>query len=139
LQSHEATPEELAKLRTLAEHRLLAAQSTALFTDLRFMAAYDAARSLAKMVLAVAGWRVTGYGQHFTTFHALPAVMGESYRALSAYSNDCREKRNVAEYDEADTIAQSEVDELIEAATEFRSQVESWITAIRPDLSADVS
>jgi uncharacterized protein (UPF0332 family) len=65
--------------------------------------------------------------------------MGESYRALSAYSNDCREKRNVAEYDEADTIAQSEVDELIEAATEFRSQVESWITAIRPDLSADVS
>ena len=71
LQPHETTPEEIAKLRALVGQRLMDARSTTISTDLRFMAAYDAARSLAKTVLAAGGWRVTGYGQHFATFHAL--------------------------------------------------------------------
>lgn len=135
LQPHETTPEEITKLRTLAQRRLADARSTTISDDLRFLAAYDAARSLAKMVLAAAGWRVTGYGQHYATFQALPEIMGEGYRDLSWYFDDCREKRNVAEYEEADTILPAEVEELIAAAEEFQPQVESWIAAIRPDLS----
>ena len=62
--------------------------------------------------------------------------MGERYGEISAYFDACREKRNVAEYDEAGRIMQSEVEELIEAAEEFRSQVESWIAQTHPDLAA---
>ena len=135
LQPHETTPEEMAKLRALVERRLSDAQMTTDSADWRFMAAYNAARTLAKMVLAVAGWRVTGYGQHFTTFHAVPSLMGERFSDLSGYFDDCREKRNVAEYDEADTIMPSEAEELIGMVIRFRPQVESWIADTCPDLA----
>ena len=62
--------------------------------------------------------------------------MGEEYRSVSDYLDDCREKRNVAEYEEADTILPAEVEELIAAVEEFQPQVEAWIAATRPDLAA---
>lgn len=104
LQPHETTPEEIGKLRKLVQRRLVDARSHTISDDLRFLAAYDAARTLAKMVLAAAGWRPSGVAQHFSTFHALPVILGEEHRELSAYFDDCRLKRNVAEYDEPDTI-----------------------------------
>ena len=64
---------------------------------------------------------------HQTTFEALELAMGSSISALAVYFDTCRRKRNQVDYDLAHAVTETETEELIQKAGEFRGVVESWI------------
>ena len=134
LRRHRTSREEMRELLRLADQALADARVTAVSLDRRFLAAYDAARSLATMVLACAGYRATGSGQHAAVFEGLPLIMGEELAELASYLDACRLKRNVAEYRRAGSIMDRDVAELIEAADSMRENVLAWIREEHPEL-----
>ena len=108
----------------------------ALSADRRFATAYHAVLQLAKMVIACAGYRVAGSGHHLTTLEALEITMGSSISPLVAYFDNCRRKRNQVDYDYANAATETEAEELLQKAKEFRDLVEAWIRKHHPRYSA---
>ncbi len=124
---HLTSAKEMGDLRRLVGRDLRDARLKGLSADRRFATAYNAVLQLAKMVIAYAGYRVAGAGHHYATFEALELAMGPSVSDLIAYFHACRLKRHHVDYDYADVISDSEADELLNNAEDFRKRVESWI------------
>jgi hypothetical protein len=107
-----------------------------LFPDNRFSLTYNAARTLAVMAVAAAGYRVKSFGGgHVNTFRALKAALGSDIHALADYLDACREKRNELSYESANVITETEAAELISRTVELRSRVETWIAQNHPHLA----
>lgn len=104
----------------------------ALLPDRRFATAYNAVLHVTKMVLACAGYRVTGIGHHQTTFEALELAMGSSVSGYAAYFDVCRRKRNTVDYDMANVASQTEAEELLKEAKDFLQFAETWIEQHHP-------
>jgi hypothetical protein len=66
-----ATKAELDKLRSIVARSLNDIAATGLSTDMRFILAYDAARTLSLMIVRAAGYRPKAVGGHYNTFVAL--------------------------------------------------------------------
>ena len=128
IKRHKTSRQELADLRNVVERDLRDAGVEVLSVDRRFATAYNAVLQLAKMAVACAGYRVAGLGHHQTTFEALELAMGRSVSDLAAYFDTCRRKRNQVDYDLAHAVTETEMEELIENAKEFRRLVEQWIS-----------
>ena len=62
-----------------------------------------------------------------TTFEALEIAMGPSVTTLATYFDTCRRKRNQVDYDLVHAVTETETEELIQKAEEFRGLVEAWI------------
>jgi len=118
-------------LRELIERDLKDAGLKGLSADRRFATAYNAALQLCKMAIACAGYRLTvGVGHHQKTFESVKsAITTTDAETLADYFEICRRKRNVIDYDAADTISETEADELLKKAREFQILVEDWIVA----------
>ena len=96
--------------------------------DRRFATAYNAALQLATMAIACAGCRVsTKQGHHENTFLALELAMGNSVTKFAQYLNVCRKKRNLVDYNLANVVTETELQELLKKAAEFQALVENWI------------
>lgn len=104
----------------------------ALSADRRFATAYNAVLQLGKMVVACAAYRVVGPGHHLTTFEAVEIAMGSSVSALVTYFDTCRRKRNQVDYDRVNAATETEAQELLNKAEEFRGLVEKWIRKHHP-------
>ena len=104
----------------------------ALSADRRFATAYKAVLQMGKMVLACAGYRVVGPGRHLTTFEAVEIAMGTSVSELATYFDTCRRKRNQVDYDRANAATETEAEDLLSKAEEFRDLVEKWIHKHHP-------
>lgn len=126
IKPHRTSRQELDDLRDVVERDLRDAAVTALSDDRRFATAYNAVVQLATMVVACAGYRVAGVGHHHTTLEALELAMGSSVSSLTAYFDTCRRKRNQVDYDRTNAATETEAEELIRKAEEFRDQVEAW-------------
>ncbi|MEX2310722.1 MAG: hypothetical protein WD738_24355 [Pirellulales bacterium] len=108
-----------------------------LSSDRRFAVAYNAVQQLAKMVLACEGYRVSSSkgGHHATTFEAVALFLGPAHQALIDYFDTCRQKRNQVNYDHAGIISDSEAQEIVKSADEFRLLVDAWIQQNHPHLN----
>jgi microsomal dipeptidase-like Zn-dependent dipeptidase len=84
------------------------------------------------MVIACAGFRVSGIGHHQTSFEAIELAMGSQVATHSALFETCRRKRNIVDYDMSGIATRSEVDELIKEATAFVELAERWIEQNHP-------
>jgi uncharacterized protein (UPF0332 family) len=62
--------------------------------------------------------------------------MGSSISPLVAYFDNCRRKRNQVDYDYANAATETEAEELLQKAKEFRDLVEAWIRKHHPRYSA---
>jgi hypothetical protein len=120
----------------LVERDLADAQVSGLSTDRRFVTAYNAALQLATIVLRASGYRASGPGHHWTTIQVLPEIMGESERPRADYLDSCRRKRNIADYDIAGRVSESEVEEIIDEILRFRDDVVRWLRKNDPGLPA---
>ena len=130
---------ELSELRALVERDLQDARLVGLSADRRFAIAYNAVLTLARMVLACAGYRTAGLGHHQTAFEALELAMGNEIAADGAYFDMCRRKRNTVEYDSRNAATKTEAQELQDRASAFRAVVERWIGVHHPALVAPPS
>jgi uncharacterized protein (UPF0332 family) len=135
VQRHTPSRHELDGLRAIVDRDLSDAQVPGLSTDRKFATAYNAVLQLAKMAIACAGYRVVGHGHHLTTFEAVELAMGRSVVRLATYFETCRRKRNMLDYDMANVATDTEVDELLEKAEEFRQLVEQWIVQQYPQFA----
>ncbi|NLO73402.1 MAG: hypothetical protein GX100_04730 [candidate division WS1 bacterium] len=134
LKQHQTSRNEISRLLALADRSRRDAASTDISTDLRFTAAYNAALALATLVLHAAGYRTAGVGHHRLTFECLPLVLGAHYRELGQYLNRCRGRRNVAEYQQAGQTTSAQVEELLEATAQFRTEALEWLARHHAEL-----
>ena len=134
VKTHTTSRREIESLRELIERDLKDAGLKGLSADRRFATAYNAALQLCKMAIACAGYRLTvGVGHHQKTFETVKTAVTKTDAAnLADYFEICRRKRNVIDYDAADTISETEADELVRKAGEFQVLVEDWITVNHP-------
>jgi len=134
LRPHKTSAGEVADLFRIVERDLTDAALPQLSTDRRFATAYNAALQLATIALHAAGYRAVGRGHHWTTFRALPEIMGSRFRARADFFDACRIKRNVTDYDRAGEISESEVKEILAATRAFRDEVVAWLKENHPDI-----
>jgi len=125
----------LQGLRELIARDLTDAALVALSADRRFATAYNAVLQLTKMTIACAGYRVVGAGHHQTTFEALEIALGASIAPTVNYFDACRRKRNLVDYDLANVATDTEAEELLRTAEQFRQTVEAWIAQHHPHLT----
>jgi hypothetical protein len=110
------------------------AHVSGLSPDRRFVTAYNAALQLATIVLRASGYRTSGATHHWTTIQLLPEIMGESELARADYLDACRRKRNIADYDAAGMVSDSEAQEILDEVKGFRDDVARWLRTNYPGL-----
>lgn len=125
---------EVAGLWTVVERNLDEARGPLKYADTRFWLAYQAVLAAATIVIRAQGARVRRERQHERTFAALRqlAIPGVSDRAR--YYDDCRRKRNVAEYDVAGGVSDTEATEFLREAERMAGAVRDWLGRERPEL-----
>ena len=117
------------------ERDLKDAAIAGLSEDRRFATAYNAVLQLATTAIACAGYRVTArQGHHENTFAALELALGKPVAKFARYFNTCRKKRNTVDYNLAHVVTETELDELLKKAVEFKKLIEEWITENHPKL-----
>ena len=134
LESRKPSRREIADLLKVVDRDLRDAAVKGLSPDRKFSTAYEAALSLALVVLRAAGYRPKGAAHHRTAIAALPHVLGESALSRADYLETCRRKRNKATYDRAGEITAAQAGELIADAGLFRMEVLEWLTKNHPSL-----
>jgi len=84
------------------------------------------------MEIACEGYRVASGGHHQVTFEALVFAVGPKAAKHASYFELCRRKRNTLDYDLANVVTETEVEELLAQVCEFHDLIESWIAAAYP-------
>lgn len=125
--SHKTSREEIKALFRVIERDFADAEIQQLSADRRFATAYSAALQLATVALYASGYRTTGKGHHWATFHVLPDIAGDAFRGQADYFDSCRRKRNLLDYDRAGEISASEAEEIIAEARVFREEILGWL------------
>jgi uncharacterized protein (UPF0332 family) len=134
IRRHRTNPQEIASLFRVMERDLADAAITALSADRRFATAYNAALQAATAVMYSEGYRAHGIGHHSTTFRFLKEVMDPEMSALADYFDDCRRKRNRADYVGAGYISVTEAEDLLMEARKFAAQAQAWIQTHHSEL-----
>lgn len=134
LRRHRTSTAEVSDLLRVADRDLADAAIPQLSADRRFATAYGAALALATIVLHASGYRAAGAGHHWTTLQALPELMGSQAQERADYLDQCRTRRNLADYDRAGVISDTEADELLTETQTFRTDVLAWLQANHPPL-----
>jgi hypothetical protein len=125
---------ELDNLRSIVSRSLVNVAVAGLAADIRFILAYDAARTLSLMIVRAEGYRPRAVGGHYNTFIALEAA-DPAFATLSAYFNNCRMLRNQSEYDFAGGVADADADQLLKEVQQFAMDAERWIATRYPNLT----
>jgi hypothetical protein len=126
---------ELDNLRSILARCLSDCTVVGLSDEQRFIIAYDAARTLALMVVRAEGYRPKKFGGHYNTFAGLEAADTAAFKTTADYLQICRMKRNDCEYAMAGSVTSTDADELVKAVTQFAVDAEAWISSHHPTLS----
>ena len=127
------TKGELDNLRSIVSRSLANVSIAGLTSDIRFILAYDAARTLSLMIVRSEGYRPRSVGGHYNTFLGLHAA-DPAFATLSAYFNNCRMLRNQCEYDFAGGVSDTDADQLSQEVRKFSADAEAWIAKRHPHL-----
>jgi uncharacterized protein (UPF0332 family) len=133
---HQTSKQEIDNLRDLITRDLADAAITSLSADRRFATAYNAALQTATIAIACAGYRVSARsGHHKISFEAGAVAIGTAAAALTEYFETCRRKRNVIDYMTSSVATDTEAEEIVKKANEFRSVVEQWVRLQHPSIA----
>ena len=125
---HTASKDELADLIRIADRDLRLAEKLNDDNDWQFAIAYNAVLQLATILIRASGYRVnTKTSHHWVTLTVFPEFLGETFRKTSDYFNECRVKRNSAEYKISGDISLKDALHLIHEAKIFKKKVLSWL------------
>ena len=134
VRKHETSREEITNLFKIVERDIRDAGMRSISDDARFVIAYNAALKLCTILLHASGYRSSAVGAHYYTIESLPLILGPEARGDADYLDQCRERRNHAEYDYTEVVVESDVDELIKFVTELKIHSIKWLKENRPDL-----
>ena len=127
LRPHRTSAKEIAELLQMVDRDLADTAFPQISADRRYATTYNAALALATIMLRASGYRSTGVGHHWTTIQSLPEIAGPQAQARADYLDNCRTRRNLADYSRAGVIAGTEAEELLAEAEAFRRDVLEWL------------
>ncbi len=133
LRPHQTNRQQVTGLLAIVVRDLADAQSS-VSADWQFGIAYNAALKLCTILLYASGYRPEKNLAHYRTLQALPLILGTDRNDDADYLDACRAKRNIAEYDVAGTVSQSEADELRTFTESLRNDVLGWLKSSHPNL-----
>ena len=121
LQKIAATEKSLKDLLKLIARDLKDCQIKELSADRRFATAYGAALNLANYVIRKQGCRVSSkVGHHRVTFEVATEILGAKSFTFNDFFDLCRRKRNKVDYDLADIVTETEVEELVDVVKQYQ-------------------
>jgi hypothetical protein len=116
------------------ERSLADAKVEAVSTDLRFIAAFNAALCIATMALRATGHRtVTQAGHHVKTIESLELTLEPKAKIIQKFKT-FNTKRNKSFYDVAGAVSDQELEAMVSLANELKDGAIAWLREIHPEL-----
>ena len=134
LKEHKTSRQEIADLFAVADRDLKACQTPNLVPDWQFNIAYNAALQLASAALAAAGYDAERGNHHYRIIQSLELTLGLDLTVIRKF-DVFRKKRNITYYERADTISDTEAEEMRQLAENLRSDVEAWVRKNHPQFA----
>ena len=119
------------------ERSLADSKVEAVSTDLRFIAAFNAALCAATTALRASGHRtITQAGHHVKTIESLELTVKASSKVIQRFKT-FNNKRNKSVYDVAGAVSDQELEAMAKLATELRDNTVAWMQEFHPELLKD--
>jgi hypothetical protein len=116
------------------ERSLADSKVEAVSTDLRFIAAFNAALSVATTALRASGHRtVPQAGHHVKTIESLELTIEANPKLVQRFKT-FNNKRNKSVYDVAGAVSDQELEAVVKLATELRDSTLAWLRRVHPNL-----
>jgi len=134
LRPEPTSPGEIRNLLGIVERSLADSRVEAVSTDLRFIAAFNAALSVATTALRASGHRtVTQTGHHVKTIESLELTVKVNPKLIQRFKT-FNNKRNKSVYDVAGAVSDQELDAMVRLAIELKDDTLAWLKAFHPEL-----
>ncbi len=134
LRREATSPSEIKDLLGIVDRSLADSRVEAVSSDLRFIAAFGAALTLATTALRASGHRAaTQAGHHVKTIESLELtvkVNPQLIQRLKTFNN----KRNKSSYDVAGAVSDQELEAMVKLATELKENATAWLQKAHPEL-----
>ena len=134
LRREATSPSEIKDLLGIVERSLADSKVEAVSTDLRFIAAFNAALCLATTALRASGHRTaTQTGHHVKTIESLDLTIKATPKVIQRFKT-FNNKRNKSVYDVAGAVSEQELEAVLELATELKDRTIMWLQKFHPEL-----
>ena len=118
----------------IVERGLAYSKVEAISTDLRFIAAFNAALSAATTALRASGHRTTTQvGHHLKTIESLALTIKANPKLIQRFKT-FNNKRNKSVYDVAGAVSDQELEAMRKLAINLKSATISWLQTFHPEL-----
>jgi hypothetical protein len=125
---------EIRNLLGIVERSLADSKVEAVSTDLRFIAAFNAALCAATTALRASGHRtVTQAGHHVKTIESLELTVKADSKLIQRFKI-FNNKRNKSVYDVAGAVSDQELDAMVKLANELKNSTLAWLQESHPEL-----
>jgi hypothetical protein len=134
LRREATSPAEIKDLLGIVDRGLADSKVEAVSTDLRFIAAFSAALTVATTALRATGHRTaTQVGHHVKTIESLELTIKSSPKLIHRFKT-FNNKRNKSSYDVAGVVSDQELDAMLKLATELKDSTVAWLHESHPEL-----
>lgn len=134
LRREPTSPGEIEDLLGIVDRSLADSKVEAVSTDLRFIAAFNAALCVATTALRASGHRtVTQAGHHVKTIESLELTIKASPKIIQRFKT-FNNKRNKSVYDVAGAVSDQELQAVTKLATELKDSTITWLQESYPEL-----
>jgi hypothetical protein len=134
LRREASSPGEIKDLLGIVERSLVDSKVEAVSTDLRFIAAFNAALSVATTALRASGHRtVTQAGHHVKTIESLELTIEANPKLIQRFKT-FNNKRNKSVYDVAGAVSDQELEAIVKLAIELKDSTMAWLQKFHREL-----
>jgi len=134
LRREPTSPAEIRDLFGIVERSLPDSRVEAVSTDLRFIAAFNAALCVATTALRASGHRtVTQAGHHVKTIESLELTVKANPKLIQRFKT-FNNKRNKSVYDVAGAVSDQELEAMVKLALELKDATVTWLKKFHPEL-----
>jgi hypothetical protein len=134
LRREPTSPGEIKNLLGIVERSLADSRVEAVSTDLRFIAAFNAALCTATTALRASGHRtVTQAGHHVKTIESLELTVKLNPKLIQRFKT-FNNKRNKSVYDVAGAVSDQELEAMVRLANELKDGTVAWLQEFHPEL-----
>src|SRR5438270_2720067 len=125
---------EIRDLLGIVERSISDSKVEAVSTDLRFIAAFNAALSVATTALRASGHRTaTQAGHHVKTIESLELTIEANPKLIQRFKT-FNNKRNKSVYDVAGAVSDQELEAIVKLAIELRESSLAWLRKTHHEL-----
>ncbi len=134
LRREPTSPGEIKDLLGIVDRSLADSRVEAVSTDLRFIAAFNAALAVASTALRASGHRtVIQAGHHVKTIESLELTIKANPKVIQRFEI-FNYKRNKSVYDVAGAVSDQELEAMVKLAYELKDDILAWLRKLHREL-----